>query len=255
MNYQQIGPPEENGAQAQGLVPAGQSIPARRDPYAAIGTYGGPGEGGDADFQIDLLEYVRVLVKRRWLILSIVATALVLGVLITLMQTPLYTSTVRLQIDRSVAKIVEGGNITPIEGPDYEFMKTQYELLEGRTMAERVASTLKLGEDADFFKPRDFSLIGFLMGLLRFNHPAPCSRAPAIRSIWKPRPPAWCSATVPSGRSPDRVWSISPIPIRTPRARSGSRPPTPMHSSPQISTSASKPIPTPRRFLKTSSAN
>ncbi len=104
---------------------------------------------------------MHILVKRRWLILSVVAASLVLTVLITLMQTPLYTSTVRLQIDRQVAKIVEGGNITPIEGPDLEFMKTQYELLEGRTMAERVASALKLGDDADFFKPRGFSLIGF----------------------------------------------------------------------------------------------
>ena len=30
-------------------------------------------------------------------------------------------------------------------------MRTQYELLQGRTMAERVASALKLGEDPDFF--------------------------------------------------------------------------------------------------------
>ena len=40
-------------------------------------------------------------------------------------------------------------------------MKTQYELLEGRTMAERVASALKLGDDADFFKPRNFSILRF----------------------------------------------------------------------------------------------
>jgi capsular exopolysaccharide synthesis family protein len=69
------------------------------------------------------------------------------------MQTPLYTSTVRLQIDRTVAKIIEGGNVAPAEGSDSEFMRTQLELLMGRAMAERVASTLKLGEDTDFLGP------------------------------------------------------------------------------------------------------
>ena len=34
----------------------------------------------------------------------------------------------------------------PVEGVDFEFMKTQYELLLGRSMAERVVSVLKLGQ-------------------------------------------------------------------------------------------------------------
>ena len=122
-----------------------------------------------------MLEYLRILLKRRWLILSIVAASLVFGAVITLMKTPLYTSTVRLQIDHNVAKIVEGGNITPVEGTDVEFMRTQYELLQGRTMAERVASALKLGEDPTFFQPREFSIFGFLKGLTR-SGPAPADQ-------------------------------------------------------------------------------
>ena len=50
------------------------------------------------------------------------------------------------------------------EAPDYEFMQTQYELLRSRMMAERVASALKLGEDADFFRPRKFSIFGAVKG-------------------------------------------------------------------------------------------
>ena len=37
-----------------------------------------------------------------------------------------------------------------VEGVDFEFMKTQYELLLGRSMAERVVSVLKLGQYPDF---------------------------------------------------------------------------------------------------------
>ena len=80
------------------------------------------------------------------------------------MQTPLYTATVRLQIDVSAAKVVESGNVAP-EDSGAEFMRTQYELLSSRTMAERVASALKLGKDADFFAPREFSLTRIFRGL------------------------------------------------------------------------------------------
>ncbi len=158
MNFHRANSPEDGEPKSGSVVPSAQYAPATRDPYSsAVGHYYGPGADSGSEFQVDLLEYLRILIKRRWLILSVALAALVYATLSTLMQTPLYTSAVRLQIDRSVAKIVEAGNITPVEGSDLEFMKTQYELLEGRTMAERVASALKLGEDPDFFQPRSFS--------------------------------------------------------------------------------------------------
>jgi polysaccharide biosynthesis transport protein len=141
------------------LVPVGSTAPAIRNPYSAPGGYGtGYGNGmGEAEggFLPDLLEYWRIVNKRKWLILSIIGSALALGVLVTLMQTPLYTATVRLQIDRNAAKVVEGGSVAPLEAPDADFLKTQYELLQTRTMAERVVSTLKLGEDENLLMRRD----------------------------------------------------------------------------------------------------
>jgi polysaccharide biosynthesis transport protein len=166
MNYQRINPPDESDAKPGGLVPAAQAVPVARDPYtSAVGRYGyGYSAEAPAAFQIDLLEYLRILVKHRWLILSIVSAAVVLGAVTTLMKTPLYTSTIRLQIDRAADKIVQGGNITP-ENDDDLFMQTQYELLQSQTMAERVASALKLGDDPGFLRPRDFSIIGFFENL------------------------------------------------------------------------------------------
>ena len=87
------------------------------------------------------------------------------------MQTPLYTATVRLQIDQNVAKIVQGDNVMPTDDSDDAFMRTQYELLQGRTMAERVASSLKLGDDPDFLRPREFSLVGTLRQMLSASSP------------------------------------------------------------------------------------
>ena len=76
------------------------------------------------------------------------------------MEVPLYTATVRLQIDRNVAKIVNTEGVIPVEDSDYDFMRTQYELLKSRNMAERVVSALSLGDDPDLLKPREMSLLG-----------------------------------------------------------------------------------------------
>ena len=112
-------------------------------------------------FGLNLLEIWRLLNKRKWIILGIAAAFLALGAVRTLMKTPIYTATIRLQIDRPM-KIVETGNDVVQQGTDWEFMKTQYELLGSFSMAERVASALKLGREADLFKPRQFSVFGLV---------------------------------------------------------------------------------------------
>ena len=45
-------------------------------------------------------------------------------------------------------------------------MRTQYELLKSRNMAERVVSALTLGDDPDLLKPRELSLLGLISGPL-----------------------------------------------------------------------------------------
>jgi uncharacterized protein involved in exopolysaccharide biosynthesis len=162
------------------VTPAAQTVPIARDPYPGYGGYGGTGADAPEESGLDLLHYWRILNKRKWLTLGITGAFVVLGAVRTLMETPLYTATVRLQIDRHVAKVVEGGNVNPVEGSDFEFLRTQYELLQSRTMAERVASAVKLGNDPDFFKPREFSILG------------------AIKTIFKP-------AASPGGENVDRV--------------------------------------------------
>jgi polysaccharide biosynthesis transport protein len=175
MNHQSY-PSDETGRTARGLVPAEETALAGRDPYYYPGASVGFSNDPPTGFHLELIEYLRIVIKRRWLILSVVASSLVLAVVITLMKTPLYTSTLRLQIDRGAAKIVEGGNITPTEGGDSEFLRTQYELLQGRTMAQRVASALKLGEEPSFIRPREFSILTAAKRLLHLEGEPQTSR-------------------------------------------------------------------------------
>jgi succinoglycan biosynthesis transport protein ExoP len=164
-------PSDDSRPTAGRLIPAAQAMPVPHSPYGQASAYGGSAPEFSGTFNLDLQEYFRILVRRKWLILSIAGAFLALGIVRTLVTTPLYTAAVRLQIDRNVAKIVEGGNVTPVEGSDFEFLRTQYELLQSRTIAERVASALKLGEDPAFLKPKEFSIMGALMSVFRSNGP------------------------------------------------------------------------------------
>src|SRR4029079_14770638 len=141
-----VGTPNEGGKRAGQLITAPQTTPAIRDPYGPLGGYGLGVDTPQDQLIPKLLEYWRILNKHKWLILCVTLAFGALTTVRTLMQTPLYSATVRLQIDRNVAQVVQGGNIDPTENDYYadDFMQTQYELLQGRTMAERVASSLTL---------------------------------------------------------------------------------------------------------------
>ena len=149
------------------LVLAGQqNLPAARDPYGLPAGYPSTGTETPGRSYLELiLELWRIVYKRKWLILGVAAAILTIGSVRTLMKVPLYTATARLQIDRNVAKIVNTEGVLPVENGDYDFMRTQYELLKSRNMAERVVSTLTLGDDPDLLKPREISLIGLLTDL------------------------------------------------------------------------------------------
>lgn len=159
--------PKGNQESGRQLVPVGEAVPALRDPYGRLALYGayGPSLGEESEQSgLNIREYLRILNKRKWIILAIAASIVVISAVRTLMETPLFVSSLRIQIERE-AKLVENGSIEPSYS-DYEFMQTQIQLLEGRAIAERVVSALKLGNNADFLKPKEFSIVGAVKGLL-----------------------------------------------------------------------------------------
>jgi capsular exopolysaccharide synthesis family protein len=165
--------PHEQGR----LVPVGlAATPATRsDPYGSPAYAAAPMAGG-ADFSATLMQYVHLALKRKWLILSIVLAMGALGTLKAFMTTPRYTAAVRIQIEREAAKVLERGSAAPQEEGGLDFLKTQFELLRSRTMAERVVAQLRLGEQADFVTSGSASLTGALTGVFKG---APKAKTPA----------------------------------------------------------------------------
>lgn len=100
-----------------------------------------------------LRQYLRMMLRWRYVVLSIIAACVLLGLIITLLMTPKYTATASIEVLR------ESSKVTDIQGvereasvADQEFYQTQYGLLKSRSLAERVAQQLKLVDDPKFFE-------------------------------------------------------------------------------------------------------
>ena len=96
---------------------------------------------------IDLLSYWRVLIKRRWLVVGVLAIVLTTSLVGTLLTTPIYRATATMQIERTTLQVVNVQGVNAMEdNSDDDFYQTQYELLKSRSLAQRVASELGLSE-------------------------------------------------------------------------------------------------------------
>jgi len=99
-----------------------------------------------------LVQYWHVITRWKWIISAIIAVALIAGLIVTLLITPEYTASTRIQISRDQKNITKvDGLESPEAGRDLEFYQTQYSLLQARSLAERVARRLRLSTDDAFF--------------------------------------------------------------------------------------------------------
>lgn len=105
---------------------------------------------------MDLMEYLRIVYRRRWAIAGIFLAVLLAGVVYTLRQTKLYVARTSVIIDPSAPQFLDKqvGEVTET-GPAYywfskEYYETQYKVITSRTVAERVVDKLGLRSDAAF---------------------------------------------------------------------------------------------------------
>ena len=100
-----------------------------------------------------LRRLLRMATRWRWVLIGGVVGGAVLGLFVTLLMTRQYTSTMRLEISRETARVV---NIDSVERDtsigDQEFYQTQYGLLRAQVLAERVARDMGAVDDPGFFK-------------------------------------------------------------------------------------------------------
>jgi polysaccharide biosynthesis transport protein len=110
----------------------------------------------------ELLHYWNLVLKYRWLLAAALVVGLATGLLVTLLTSPVYRATATVQIDEEPQKVVAIQSDRPAQSSataTEKFYQTQYELLKSRTLARRVATAGRLGEDARFMRERDGSIV------------------------------------------------------------------------------------------------
>lgn len=100
---------------------------------------------------LDFATFIRIVQHWRWMILGAVALGLALAIVATLLTTPLYRAGVTLEVNPpSVAVTDEQSKERDVYQDTYDVVATQVGLLTSRTVAERTAQELNLGNNADF---------------------------------------------------------------------------------------------------------
>ena len=152
MNYDRPVAANGNPSERQDLVPSGRGNGILD--YRSEGYY--PNFPAlDVDPQapqgFDYYKYLRIISKYRWLILGVTASSTLVCLALTYMMTPIYRATASIQIDRQTVEVMDVKNLQPEDSANsQEFYQTQYELLNSRSLGERVATSLGLANDAGF---------------------------------------------------------------------------------------------------------
>jgi len=126
---------------------------ARRGPGSGSDFGNAAPRGDDGAGEFDLARYMRLAIKHRILIAGTTLAAIVIGLTITLLMTPIFTAASTIQIDREGARVLDKdtdviASETQIQGE--EFYNTQYGLLQSRSLAERVIDTMGLANSDAF---------------------------------------------------------------------------------------------------------
>lgn len=101
---------------------------------------------------IDLRALWATVYRNRYVMIAILAAALLLGIASVLLMPRTYTARSSIQIDQQVARVLGTEEVDPpIVGSDADrFLQTQVDVLRSRSMARRVSDSLGLAADDDF---------------------------------------------------------------------------------------------------------
>lgn len=101
---------------------------------------------------VDFREAGRLLRRRLFMVLRMVAVGAVLGLLISLILTPQYKGEVVLLLDQRQAKLFEMGSSLSPMGSDNATLRSEIDIITSRSVLDRVIKKLNLLQDPEFNK-------------------------------------------------------------------------------------------------------
>lgn len=93
---------------------------------------------------IDIQQIYQAVWRKKWRIILLSFLAMIIASLLVMSIEPTFKATAKMQIEQQEAQILSIEQIYGIDGASSEYLKTQFELLRSRTLAERVVNELNL---------------------------------------------------------------------------------------------------------------
>jgi capsular exopolysaccharide synthesis family protein len=132
---------------ASGFAPTLTNELALRQPHQLSASVGRQEEEQHADDSLTLTDIGRILLKHKWTLLMVIAAACAAAAIRTFLSTPIYRSTVILQIEQAAPRVVRFDKDPEQDrSNDDVSIRTQQELLKSRSLAERVIDELRLDQ-------------------------------------------------------------------------------------------------------------
>jgi len=118
------------------------------------------GRYGNTASDINLKEYLFVVLKRKWLIMSLVLVITSLATIQAYREPSIYEGATTIKIEQKAQSILQSGSGGIVIGQnDPNFWGTQLKLLQNPTLARQVVVTLNLQHNPKFFGPQGQSSI------------------------------------------------------------------------------------------------
>ena len=106
--------------------------------------------------QIDLRDYLRVILKQRWITIAFFAIVVIVVAIYVLTATPIYKATTRLVIEKENPNVVSIEEVMAVDASGTDYYQTQYKIIESRTVAREVIKRLRLDQSEEFCpSPKD----------------------------------------------------------------------------------------------------
>jgi len=106
--------------------------------------------------QIDIREYLHVISRRRWTIITTFALIVVSTAIFTFTAPPIYEATTRLIIEKENPNVLSVQEVMAVDASGTDYYQTQYKIMESRSVARQVIQRLQLDKSEEFFpQPAD----------------------------------------------------------------------------------------------------
>ncbi len=118
------------------------------------------------EHDVHLKDYIRIIRKRRWIILTFFIIVVVSVTISSFLSSPVYKATARILIERETPNVLSFQEVLALDTSDSDYYQTQYTILKSRTLAKDVLASVGLLEQTLQAQTSRFSPRAMLNGLL-----------------------------------------------------------------------------------------